>query len=57
MAKAPEDVGCNNPECVKAPECKRQQIAKEGKAREIKRFGGTREKGCGNFLPKEEKQS
>jgi len=53
MPKAPEDVGCSNDECIKAPECKRRQIAKEGKAREIKRFGGSKEKGCGNFLPKE----
>jgi hypothetical protein len=47
----PEDIGCDNSVCIKAPECRRQTIRKEGKAREIKSFGGTEEKGCGKFLP------
>lgn len=48
----PEDVGCKNEHCIKwAQECKRAKIAREGKAREIKSFGGTPEKGCGKFLP------
>ena len=47
----PEDIGCKNTVCIKAPECLRQKIRKEGKAREVKSFGGTEEKGCGKFLP------
>ena len=47
----PEDVGCKNDSCLKALECNRSKIAKEGKAREIKSFGGTPEKGCGKYLP------
>jgi len=50
----PADVGCNNDVCIKASECQRQKIQKEGKAREVKSFGGTEEKGCGKFLPIEE---
>jgi len=46
-----EDIGCENNVCIKAPECRRQKIRKEGKAREVKTFGGTEEKGCGKFLP------
>ncbi len=44
MAKVPEDVGCET------QECKRSLIAREGKAREIKTFSGTHEKGCGKFI-------
>jgi len=47
----PEDIGCDNDVCVKARECHRQKISKEGKAREVKSFGGSKEKGCGKFLP------
>jgi hypothetical protein len=48
----PEDVGCKNENCIKwAKECNRAKIAREGKAREIKSFGGTPEKGCGKFIP------
>ena len=47
-----EDVGCNNEVCKEADNCKRFEIAQKGKAREIKKFGGTPEKGCGKFLPK-----
>jgi hypothetical protein len=46
-----EDIGCDNHLCIKAPECHRQKIYKEGKARETKHFGGTETKGCGKFLP------
>jgi len=52
MAQVPEDVGCLNNECIAKDECKRQQIAKEGTAREIKEFGGTKEKKCGKFIQK-----
>jgi len=52
MARVPEDVGCDNKECKEAKNCKRFSIAKDGTAREIKRFGGTPQKGCGKFLPK-----
>jgi hypothetical protein len=47
----PEDVGCKNESCIKHDECNRAKIAKEGKAREVKSFGGTPEKGCGKFIP------
>ena len=47
----PEDVGCNNEVCIKAKECNRNLIASQGKAREVKTFGGTEEKGCGKFIP------
>ncbi len=50
MAKVPEDVGCDNQECIQKDECKRNLIAKEGKAREVKIFSGTSEKGCGKFI-------
>ena len=46
----PEDVGCDNDSCIKALECNRTKIAKEGKAREIKSFGGSPDKGCGKFI-------
>jgi len=47
----PEDVGCENSSCVKAEECNRTKIAREGKAREVKSFGGGPDKGCGKFIP------
>ncbi len=47
----PEDVGCENKICIKRNECNRNKIAREGKAREVKTFGGTEEKGCGKFIP------
>jgi len=48
----PEDVGCKNDSCIKhANECNRAKIYKENKAREVKSFGGTPEKGCGKFIP------
>jgi len=51
----PADVGCSNEECVEAPKCQRTVIFENGTAREVKCFGGTAAKGCGKFLPKEEK--
>ena len=47
----PEDVGCKNESCLRHRECNRAKIAREGKAREVKSFGGTPEKGCGKFIP------
>ncbi len=53
MAKVPENVGCKNSECIKKDECKRQAIHRDGSAVEVKVFGGTKEKGCGKFIPLE----
>jgi len=50
--QVPENVGCNNQECIKKDECKRNEIAKNGTAVEVKTFGGTPEKGCGKFIQK-----
>jgi len=47
-----EDIGCDNSVCLKADDCQRQVIVKEGTAREIKKFGGTPDKGCGKFMEK-----
>ncbi|WP_434636790.1 hypothetical protein MLC35_09805 [Sulfurimonas sp. NW7] len=52
MAQVPEDIGCENKECIAKDECKRQVIAKNGTAREIREFGGTVTKKCGKFLEK-----
>jgi aspartate carbamoyltransferase regulatory subunit len=52
MAQVPENIGCENPECIAKDECKRQVIAKNGTAVEIKKFGGTPTKKCGKFLEK-----
>jgi hypothetical protein len=52
MGNVPENIGCNNKECIKKEECKRTQIARNGTAVDIKTFGGTKEKGCGKFLEK-----
>ncbi len=52
MAQVPEDIGCENKECIVKDECKRQVIAKNGTAREIKEFGGTSTKKCGKFIQK-----
>jgi len=46
----PENIGCNNQECIKRDECNRTKIAREGKAVEVKTFGGTAQKGCGKFM-------
>ncbi len=48
----PEHIGCNNQECIKKDECKRNERAKNGEAKEIKTFGGSKEKGCKNFIAK-----
>lgn len=53
--KVPKDVGCDNDKCIESPNCHRAVIYKNGTAREVKSFGGTPQKGCGKFLPKEEK--
>ena len=50
MAQVPEDVGCENNICFEKDNCKRNLIAKEKTAREVKTFGGTEEKGCGKFI-------
>jgi hypothetical protein len=52
MAQVPENIGCENPECIAKDDCKRQVIAKNGSAVEIKTFGGTATKKCGKFLQK-----
>jgi len=52
-----EDIGCDNAVCVQREECERQVIATNGTAREIKKFGGTPDKGCGKFIPAKEKSS
>ena len=52
MAQVPENVGCNNEECIKKDICKRNEIAKKGTAVEVRTFGGTKEKGCGKFIQK-----
>ncbi len=50
--KIDENIGCENEVCIKKDKCKRQVIAKNGSAKEIKTFGGTKEKGCRNFIQK-----
>jgi len=50
----PEDVGCKNMECIKSSECKRHKIYEDNSAREVKKFGGTPDKGCGKFIPKDD---
>lgn len=52
MAQVPADIGCINKECIAKDECKRQVIAKDGTAREIREFGGTAVKKCGKFIQK-----
>jgi hypothetical protein len=52
----PADVGCNNSECIKSSECQRTVIYENKTAREVKTFGGTPQKGCGKFLPREEEK-
>ena len=52
MPKVPEDVGCNNQECKEKDNCKRNEIARNKAAREVKTFGGRPDKGCGKFIPK-----
>jgi len=52
MAQVPENIGCENPNCIAKDECKRQAIVKDGSAVAIKEFGGTAQKKCGKFLAK-----
>ncbi|WP_188108579.1 hypothetical protein [Sulfurimonas lithotrophica] len=52
MAQVPNDIGCDNQECIAKDECKRNEIYKDKTAREIKTFGGTPTKKCGKFLQK-----
>ncbi len=52
MPKADENIGCENEICKEKDNCKRQEIAKNKTAKEIRTFGGTKEKGCKNFIPK-----
>ena len=54
MAQVPSDVGCSNEKCVEAPNCHRTVIFENKTAREVRRFGGSEQKGCGKFLPKKE---
>ena len=51
MSKVLENVGCNNQECLEKNNCKRNLIAKNNTAVEVKSFGGTPQKGCGKFIP------
>jgi len=51
-----EDIGCNNTACADASECERTVIYENGTALEVKRFGGTADKGCGKFIPKKEEK-
>jgi hypothetical protein len=57
VAGLPNDVGCKNEVCKKNEKCLRYAIFLDGTAREVKKFGGTPEKGCGKFLPKEKRES
>lgn len=50
---AAKDVGCTNEKCKESSNCQRTVIYENGTAREVKSFGGTSEKGCGSFMPKE----
>jgi len=52
----PEDVGCRNEVCVDAPKCQRRVIYENGTAREVKSFGGSPDKGCRKFIPREDKE-
>ena len=49
-----EDIGCSNMECLEAQRCERTVIYENSTAREVKRFGGSAQKGCGKFLAKKE---
>ena len=50
-----EDIGCENEVCKEHDDCKRAEIYHDKTAREVKKFGGTKDKGCGKFLPKKDK--
>lgn len=50
MAQVPEDVGCDNENCIAKDECNRFKIAQDNTAREVQTFSGTEVKKCGKFL-------
>jgi len=52
MAQVPENIGCENAECIAKDDCKRQVIVKNGTAVEIREFGGNATKKCGKFIQK-----
>jgi len=52
MAQVPANIGCENSECIAKDECSRQVIVKNGKAVEIRAFGGSADKKCGKFIQK-----
>ncbi len=52
MAQVPENVGCDNMECVEGPNCHRKEIYMNKTAASVKTFGGTPKKGCGKFIPR-----
>jgi len=54
MAIASDTIGCDNEECFETKNCYRTVTYEDKTALEVKTFGGTPEKGCGNFLPKED---
>jgi len=43
-------LACNNGNCIKKDECERYKLFKDG-AKEYKRNGGNKTKGCGKFVP------
>jgi len=49
----PSDIGCSNSECKESKNCKRTVIYENKTAREVRSFGGTKDKGCGKFIAKE----
>ena len=52
----PKDIGCENSVCIQVDDCHRQVIYNDGTAREVKKFGGNKDKGCGKFLEKSEEK-
>ncbi|SFV56690.1 hypothetical protein MNB_SV-6-275 [hydrothermal vent metagenome] len=50
-----KDIGCNNEVCRDHDKCQRAAIFHNKTAREVKKFGGTPDKGCGKFLPLEKR--
>jgi len=46
------DIGCSNINCVETKNCQRTVIYENKTAREVKKFGGTPDKGCGKFIAK-----
>ena len=50
--QVPENIGCDNQECVAKDICKRNEIYQNKTAVAVKTFSGTPEKKCGKFLEK-----